>query len=132
MEGTHMAVEFMSSSRGGRGGVVINVASMGGRSLLVEEKNSPCSAGILPMPYAPNYSASKFGIVGFTRSMTVSVGVWTSAFLSCPIYPLQDCVASDGVRVNCVCPQFTDTDMVSHALVPSMSAQLQSLGMLRY
>ena len=84
MEGTHMAVEFMSSSRGGRGGVVINVASMGGRSLLVEETISLCSAGILPMPYAPNYSASKFGIVGFTRSMTVSVGVWTSAFLSCP------------------------------------------------
>lgn len=28
--------------------------------------------GILPMPYAPNYCASKHGIVGFTRSMTVS------------------------------------------------------------
>ena len=97
-----------------------------GPSLL---KKKLVSAGILPIPYAPNYSASKFGIVGFTRSMTVSVGVWTNAFLS---YPLQDCVASDGVRVNCVCPQFTDTDMVSHALVPTMSAQLQSLGMLRY
>ena len=30
MESTYLAVEFMSHARGGRGGVVINVASMGG------------------------------------------------------------------------------------------------------
>ena len=30
MEGTYLAVEFMSRARGGRGGVVINVSSMGG------------------------------------------------------------------------------------------------------
>ena len=31
MEGTHMAVEFMSTTQGGRGGVIINVSSMGGK-----------------------------------------------------------------------------------------------------
>ena len=31
MESTHLAVEFMSHARGGRGGMVINVASMGGK-----------------------------------------------------------------------------------------------------
>ena len=31
MESTHLAVEFMSHARGGRGGMVINVASIGGK-----------------------------------------------------------------------------------------------------
>lgn len=31
MESTYLALEFMSHNRGGRGGTVINVASMGGR-----------------------------------------------------------------------------------------------------
>ena len=30
MESTYLAVEFMSAARGGRGGVVVNVSSMGG------------------------------------------------------------------------------------------------------
>ena len=33
MESTHLAVECMSIARGGGGGVVINVASMGGEPL---------------------------------------------------------------------------------------------------
>lgn len=33
MEGTHLAIEFMSQRLGGKGGVVINVSSMGGRSV---------------------------------------------------------------------------------------------------
>ena len=75
MEGTHLAVKFMSRTRGGKGGVVINVSSMGGLSLHL---HSPFPytiilLGLLPMTFAPNYSASKFGIVGFTRSMTVSI-----------------------------------------------------------
>ena len=125
-----MAVEFMSSSRGGRGGVVINVASMGGRSLLVEEKNS------LECRYPTNALCTQLQCQQIWHCRVHQkhdCECWCLdeciPFLS---YPLQDCVASDGVRVNCVCPQFTDTDMVSHALVPTMSAQLQSLGMLTY
>ncbi|CAI8014688.1 15-hydroxyprostaglandin dehydrogenase [NAD(+)] [Geodia barretti] len=98
MESTHLAVEFMSHTRGGEGGVVINVSSMG---------------GILPMPFGPSYSASKFGIVGFTRSMT-------------------ECLERDGIRVNCVCPEFTDTAMLATASMTSEQLEMvQSVGILQ-
>ena len=77
MESTYLAVEFMSNARGGRGGVVINVASMGGELQLQYHMYYTVSiyiiVGIFPMPFAPSYCASKHGIVGFTRSMTVSI-----------------------------------------------------------
>ena len=49
------------------------------------------------MPFAPAYSASKHGVVGFSRS-------------------LQGCESTDGVRVNCVCPEFVDTRLVQDGL----------------
>ena len=41
----------------------------------------------------PVYSATKHGIVGFTRS-------------------LKDCSKSDGVRINALCPGLVDTKLV--------------------
>ncbi|MEI8300806.1 MAG: 3-oxoacyl-[acyl-carrier-protein] reductase [Chlamydiota bacterium] len=41
-----------------------------------------------------NYSASKFGLVGFTRSLAIEV-------------------AKRGISVNCIAPGFIDTDMTS-------------------
>ena len=49
------------------------------------------------MAFGPVYSASKHGVVGFTRS-------------------LQGCSVSDGVRVNCICPEFVDTQLVNESL----------------
>ena len=49
------------------------------------------------MPFAPAYCASKHGVVGFSRS-------------------LKGCSASDGVRVNCICPEFVDTALVRDGL----------------
>ena len=49
------------------------------------------------MPFGPVYAASKHGVVGFTRS-------------------LQGCSFSDGVRVNCICPEFVDTSLVKDGL----------------
>lgn len=100
MEGTHLAIEFMSQRLGGKGGVVINVSSMG---------------GIFPMPFAPNYSASKSGVVGFTRSMT-------------------EVLMHDGVRVNCICPQFTNTEMLTqtkHKITPKHGKLLNRMGLLQ-
>ena len=84
MESTYLAVESMSHARGGRGGVVINVASMGGKLQLYYYNIFMYSVhlytnivGIFPMSFAPNYCASKHGIVGFTRSMTVRSIVYT-------------------------------------------------------
>lgn len=47
---------YMDKTKGGRGGVILNIASVLGLE--------PCS------PIAV-YSASKFGVVGFTRSLSV-------------------------------------------------------------
>lgn len=47
----------MSVSNGGKGGIILNVAS---------------TTGLDPFAPSPSYSASKHGVVGFTRSMAVS------------------------------------------------------------
>ncbi len=44
------------------------------------------------MSFAPTYSASKHGVVGFSRSMTL---------------------CSDTVAVNCICPEFVNTRLVT-------------------
>ena len=53
--------------------------------------------GVVPAADAPVYCASKHGVVGFTRSMTV-------------------CAHTDAVRVNCICPEFVNTRMVTDIL----------------
>ena len=76
------------------------------------------------MPNAPNYCASKSGVVGFTRSMTVSA--LFSIIDVC--VSMQECSAQHGVKVKCVCPQYTATSM----LTANMMIQLvQSVGVLR-
>jgi len=61
----------------------------GGGGLIV---NTASMGGLVPMPANPVYAASKAGVIQFTRSL---------AYL-----------AGEGIRVNAVCPSFTDTPMV--------------------
>ena len=75
IDGTRVAVREMQR---GRGGVIINTASMG---------------GLLPMPDAPVYAATKAGVVNFTRSLAYLAG-------------------QSNIRVNAICPTFTDTPLV--------------------
>ncbi|MGI8926520.1 MAG: SDR family NAD(P)-dependent oxidoreductase [Tepidiformaceae bacterium] len=75
IDATRIAVREM---RRGRGGVIINTASMG---------------GLLPMPDSPVYAATKAGVINFTRSL---------AYLA----------PQDRIRVNAICPSFTDTPLV--------------------
>lgn len=63
---TYAAIDFMSKSNGDRGGVILNVASV---------------AGLKSMYGAPSYSASKHGVVGFTKAFAVSY-----AFSMFPFY----------------------------------------------
>eukprot|EP00386_Alphamonas_edax_P012789 GDKI01039729.1.p1 GENE.GDKI01039729.1~~GDKI01039729.1.p1 ORF type:complete len:310 (-),score=68.13 GDKI01039729.1:223-1152(-) len=99
--GTKAAMEEMRRMRqkdSKREGVVINIASM---------------AGLIPLPWAPMYSAAKHAIVGFTRSTAV--------------------LAPEGLRINAVCPSYTDTPFV-HSLYatadPAFVAAVKSLGPL--
>lgn len=48
------AIEHMGIENGGRGGMIINMASV---------------LGLFPTSCAPVYSASKHGVIGFTRSL---------------------------------------------------------------
>lgn len=50
-------------------------------------------AGIYGSPFSPVYSAAKFGVTGFTKSLAIRL-------------------APDNIRVNCVCPATIDTPML--------------------
>ncbi|XP_067852038.1 15-hydroxyprostaglandin dehydrogenase [NAD(+)]-like isoform X2 [Heptranchias perlo] len=59
IRGTYLGLQYMSRKNGGAGGVIINVSSL---------------AGIEPIIFAPVYTASKHGVVGFTRAMAPTIG----------------------------------------------------------
>lgn len=77
IECTLLAIQVMKASKGS--GVIINMGS---------------SAGLYPLFADPSYSASKGGVVLFTRSLLP--------------YKRQ------GIRVNVLCPEFVETDLVSN------------------
>lgn len=55
------------------------------------------TAGLTGFPYVSAYCAAKHAAIGMTRALAMEV-------------------AKTGVTVNCVCPGYTDTDIVGHAL----------------
>lgn len=55
------------------------------------------TAGLRGYPYTAAYSASKHGVIGMTRSLALEL-------------------ASTDITANCVCPGFTDTDIVASAV----------------
>ncbi|KAK7925724.1 hypothetical protein WMY93_008034 [Mugilogobius chulae] len=78
----YVALEHMNKQRGGRGGVVVNTASL---------------AGLGPLPSCPVYTATKHGVIGFTRAMAMAS------------------LGSDyGVRFNALCPGFVDTVLLTN------------------
>ena len=91
IRGTQLEVQYMR--RQGGGGVIVNVASMG---------------GLIPMATGPVYAASKAGVIHFTRSL---------AYL-----------ADEGIRVNVICPTFTDTPLVRAHGDVVMQAMKQEVG----
>ncbi|KAK2828062.1 hypothetical protein Q5P01_019096 [Channa striata] len=54
IRGTYVALQHMNKLTGGRGGVIVNTASL---------------AGLGPLPSCPVYTATKHAVVGFTRAM---------------------------------------------------------------
>ncbi|XP_033750494.1 15-hydroxyprostaglandin dehydrogenase [NAD(+)]-like [Pecten maximus] len=81
IEGTMLATTYMDKTASGRGGLVVNIAS---------------AAGLTPVFYIPVYTGSKYGVVGFTRSMAADPRVFDT-----------------GVSYAVLCPAFTDTNMLN-------------------
>lgn len=81
VRGTYLALEYMKKENGGNGGVIVNVASM---------------AGLGPLPVAPIYTATKHGVVGFSRAMAAVSKL-----------------SNYGVRINILCPWFVKTNLLS-------------------
>nr|XP_061792197.1 15-hydroxyprostaglandin dehydrogenase [NAD(+)]-like isoform X1 [Nerophis lumbriciformis] len=80
INGTYLALEHMSKEHGKEGGTIINVSSM---------------AAFLHSPHQPVYTATKHGVIGFTRVMADASS------------------QSDyGVRLNVLCPAFVDTPLL--------------------
>ena len=86
--GTRLGVRAMRAA--GTGGMIVNTASMG---------------GLLPMPGAPVYAATKAGVVNFSRSL---------GYLD----------AECGIKVAAICPSYTDTPLVRRGGDPKQVAAM--------
>uniref|UniRef100_A0A1A7X3T3 15-hydroxyprostaglandin dehydrogenase [NAD(+)] n=1 Tax=Iconisemion striatum TaxID=60296 RepID=A0A1A7X3T3_9TELE len=80
IKGTYLALEHMSKEHGKEGGTIINVSSM---------------AAFLHSPHQPVYTATKHGVIGFTRAMADA-----------------SITGDYGVRINVLCPAFVDTPLL--------------------
>uniref|UniRef100_A0A667YYB9 15-hydroxyprostaglandin dehydrogenase [NAD(+)] n=1 Tax=Myripristis murdjan TaxID=586833 RepID=A0A667YYB9_9TELE len=95
VRGTYLALEHMNKLTGGQGGVVVNVGSL---------------AGLGPLPCTPVYTATKHGVVGFTRAMAAASDI-----------------SGYGIRFNVICPAFVQTDILNALYQPEKTGQFSSL-----
>lgn len=77
--GQFLGILHMGHSHGGKGGTIVNVASM---AALIPQGSSQCV-----------YTATKYAVLGLTQSS-------------------KDLKEKEGIRVNCICPSFTATQLV--------------------
>uniref|UniRef100_A0A8C1VRI9 15-hydroxyprostaglandin dehydrogenase [NAD(+)] n=1 Tax=Cyprinus carpio TaxID=7962 RepID=A0A8C1VRI9_CYPCA len=110
VRGTYLALEHMKKENSGNGGVIVNISSI---------------AGLGPLPLAPIYTATKHGVVGFSRAMAVRIlhikhsisFVKEKAFdFYFSLIAHQQAVstlANYGVRINTLCPWFVKTSLLS-------------------
>ncbi|XP_006630023.1 15-hydroxyprostaglandin dehydrogenase [NAD(+)] [Lepisosteus oculatus] len=80
IKGTYLALDHMSKEYGKDGGVIINISSM---------------AAFLHSPHQPVYTATKYGVLGFSRAIADAAEI-----------------GNYGVRINVLCPAFVDTALL--------------------
>lgn len=91
IRGTYLALQYMKKENGGAGGVIVNISSM---------------TGVVPLLVAPAYTATKHGVVGFTRAMADASKV-----------------SGYGVRINALCPTYVKTPLLEALDVQKPSAE---------
>ena len=84
---------------------VQHLRRQGGGGVIV---NTASMAGILPQATSPVYATSKAGVIQLSRSLGY--------------------LAAEGIRVNAICPSFTDTPMVRAAGEAVMDAMRREVG----
>ena len=93
MHGTLLGLEFVE-----RGGAIINMGS---------------DSGLEAVALSPAYSASKHGVVAFSRAMAVSLhGIIIQQETAFLIVQAPAHAGRVGVKVMCLCPSYVDTDMM--------------------
>ncbi|KAJ8266860.1 hypothetical protein GJAV_G00135520 [Gymnothorax javanicus] len=95
VRGTYLALQYMKKENGGSGGVVVNTASI---------------AGMEPFLLLPVYTATKHGVIGFTRAMADASKA-----------------SGYGVRLNAVCPTLINTPLMECMTIDSLTGQLSHL-----
>ncbi|CAI5642876.1 unnamed protein product [Oreochromis niloticus] len=110
---SYVALEYMNKLNGGKGGTVINVASV---------------AGLTPVPTCPVYTATKHAVVGFTRAMAAASsasGYGLRFNAVCPSLVKTDLVASlmDNLGQFSHLAYATQCSSVQRAMDPSEVAE---------
>ncbi|XP_055488280.1 15-hydroxyprostaglandin dehydrogenase [NAD(+)]-like [Leucoraja erinacea] len=80
IQANYLALEHMRCDRGGQGGSIVNVASMSSFQIAA---------------HAPVYTATKHGVLGFTRSLAEASRL-----------------GNYGIRINALCPGFVNTSIL--------------------
>uniref|UniRef100_A0A6P8QRV8 15-hydroxyprostaglandin dehydrogenase [NAD(+)] n=1 Tax=Geotrypetes seraphini TaxID=260995 RepID=A0A6P8QRV8_GEOSA len=80
IRGTYLALKHMRKDEGGEGGLIVNMSSL---------------AGLMPAAHQPVYTATKSGIIGFTRAIAAASEV-----------------GQYGVRINTIAPGFVNTALL--------------------
>jgi len=97
MQATYLAMERMSKDNGGKGGLIINTASAAG---IIFGDQDPA------LVEANSYIVAKHGVIALTRSLGNKINF-----------------AKTGVMVQCVCPNFVDTNLIREGIPDAEKAK---------